>query len=89
MTATRYRYTLFAIGFVCIVGLLIALMRGAPVLAAGDRYVDPTGSDSGDCANVAAPCLPIAYAVAQATAGDTIHLAAGTYTCLLYTSRCV
>ncbi|MBP8948894.1 MAG: right-handed parallel beta-helix repeat-containing protein, partial [Candidatus Promineofilum sp.] len=61
-------------------GLLIALMRGAPALAAGDRYVDPTGSDSGDCANVAAPCLTIAYAVAQATAGDTIHLAAGTYT---------
>ena len=80
MSTSRYRYTLFGIAFVCIVGLLIALMRGAPVLAAGDRHVDPTGSDSGDCANVAAPCLTIAYAVAQATAGDTVHLAAGTYT---------
>ena len=80
MTATTYRYSLFGIGFLCLLGLLLALGRGVPVMAAGDRYVNPAGSDSGDCANVATPCLTIAYAVAQATAGDTIHLAAGAYT---------
>lgn len=81
MTADKYRILLRGIGFVCLVALLAALLRGGPVAAAGDRYVDPlTGSDTGDCSNNAAPCLTIAYAVAQAAAGDTVHLAAGTYT---------
>ena len=80
MTANKYRYLLRVIGLGCLVALLAALLGGRAVLAASDRYVDPLGSDAGDCSNNATPCLTIAYAVAQAAAGDTIHLAAGTYT---------
>ena len=60
--------------------MLAALLGGRSVLAASDRFVDPAGSDADDCSNNATPCLTIAYAVAQATTGDTVHLAAGTYT---------
>ncbi len=80
MTANKYRYLLHGSGLVCLVALLAALFGGRPVLAAGDRYVAPGGSDTGDCSNSVTPCLTIDYAVAQAAAGDTVHLAAGTYT---------
>ena len=43
------------------------------------RYVSPTGVDAGDCAASATPCLTINYAVSQAVAGETVHVAAGTY----------
>lgn len=46
------------------------------------RFVDNVASnamDSGDCSASAMPCLTVGYAVAQATAGDVIHVAAGTY----------
>ncbi len=42
------------------------------------RYVAPTGSDSGDC--TASPCRTIQYGVAQAADGNTVQVAAGTYT---------
>ena len=80
MTANKHRYPLRAIGLFCLVALLAALLGGRSVLAASDRFVDPAGSDADDCSNNATPCLTIAYAVAQATTGDTVHLAAGTYT---------
>ena len=80
MTANKYRYLLHGSGLVCLVALLAVLFGGRPVLAAGDRYVAPGGSDTGDCSNSVTPCLTIDYAVAQASAGDTVHLAAGTYT---------
>jgi hypothetical protein len=79
MTANKYRYLLHGIGWVCLIALLAALFGGRPVLAASDRYVAPAGSDTTDCSNNATPCLTIAYAVAQAAAGDTVYLAAGTY----------
>ena len=46
------------------------------------RYVATTGSDSGpnDCLTVGSPCATIANAIAQANSGDTISIAAGTYT---------
>ena len=45
------------------------------------RYVAPAGNDAGnDCTNPAAPCATLAHAVAQANDGDTIDMAAGTYT---------
>jgi hypothetical protein len=46
--------------------------------AATPRYVDPTGTDSGDCSSSA--CLTLGYAISQASPGDTINVAAGSYT---------
>jgi hypothetical protein len=43
------------------------------------RYVSIGGSDSGDCSNPANPCDSIAYAFAEADAGDVIDIAAGSY----------
>ncbi len=42
------------------------------------RLVATTGTDTGDC--VSAACATITYAIGQAAAGDTISIAAGTYT---------
>ena len=48
---------------------------------ASTRYVDDDGSaNSGDCTSPSAPCATIQYAVDQAVAGDSIELAAGTFT---------
>lgn len=45
-----------------------------------DRYVATTGSDTGNtCAVMLSPCMTIEHAVMQSMAGDTIHVAAGTY----------
>ncbi|MBE2198859.1 MAG: hypothetical protein IAE79_09630 [Anaerolinea sp.] len=57
--------------------LLIGVARAAPQLAT--RYVATTGTDSGNCSSPATPCATIQYAHNQATAGDTIQIAAGTY----------
>ncbi|MFN0094214.1 MAG: choice-of-anchor Q domain-containing protein [Dehalococcoidia bacterium] len=62
--------------------LITAFAAGLPgtARAATDRYVATTGVNAGDCSNPAAPCLTIVYAISQSVDGDTIHLAAGTYT---------
>ncbi len=47
------------------------------------RYVATDGNDDGganDCTNQAAPCATIAHALTQAVSGDTVEIAAGTYT---------
>lgn len=80
MAARGYRFVLPGVGLLCLIALAAALLHGTPVLAASDRYVSPAGADTGDCTNAGSPCLTIAYAVGQSIAGDTIHLAAGTYT---------
>ncbi len=63
------------------IGLLIAaaLVAKTAVFAATDRYIAPAGTDAGDCSNIGTPCKTLAYVVSQAVAGDTIHLASGTY----------
>jgi PKD repeat protein len=43
------------------------------------RYVAPSGADAGDCGASATPCQTINYAVGQATPGDTVYLAPGSY----------
>ncbi|MBW2254422.1 MAG: right-handed parallel beta-helix repeat-containing protein [Deltaproteobacteria bacterium] len=57
---------------------LTALVLAVPAFAA-DRYVDDAGTDTGACTTVGSPCETIAYALGQATAGDTVHVDAGTY----------
>ncbi len=43
------------------------------------RYVAMGGVDTGDCTNIATPCLTLTYTVGQANNGDTIEMATGTY----------
>ncbi|HEY2775004.1 MAG TPA: thrombospondin type 3 repeat-containing protein [Candidatus Binatia bacterium] len=55
-------------------------LTAASSSAAADRYVNHTGGvNAPGCTSVASPCLTINYALSQAVAGDTIHVAAGTY----------
>lgn len=63
------------------IGLLVAaaLVAKTAVFAATDRYITPAGTDAGDCSNVGTPCKTLVYVVSQAVGGDTVHLAAGTY----------
>src|SRR2546421_354677 len=64
------------LAFVCIA--VLALTASASAGAAGStRYVSPTGTDAGSC--TVSPCRTIQYAVGQASAGDAVSVAAGTY----------
>ena len=47
--------------------------------ASTERWVATGGTDAGVCDSAEAPCETVQYAVDQAGAGDTIHLAAGVY----------
>jgi len=44
------------------------------------RYVATTGADTGNCGSSGSPCASITYAISQAVTGNTIEIAAGTYT---------
>lgn len=64
--------------------MVAAVAAGAivasPASAAGvDHYVATTGTDTGNCQNIASPCLTINYAVGQAGTDDIINVEAGTY----------
>ena len=50
--------------------------------AAGPWYVSPDGSDASDCLSVAAACATINRVLGDVgfVAGDTVHVAVGTYT---------
>lgn len=45
-----------------------------------DRFVAATGTNSSDCTDYTAPCETINYAIGVAVSGDTIGVAAETYT---------
>lgn len=66
--------------FLLVVIVALAFAARPVVHAATNRYLDPAGADSGDCSNPATPCRTLVYALGQALAGDTLMLAAGTYT---------
>src|SRR5690554_4746589 len=48
--------------------------------AQSTRYVDPTGTDSGNCLDASSVCATIDYAMSVAGSGDTIEIASGVYT---------
>jgi len=69
------------IGIFLVAMLLVAgtpARRAAAVLIT--RYVNgATGTDSPDCTSISTPCLTITYAIGQASDGNAIQIAAGTY----------
>jgi hypothetical protein len=69
--------SVLGLALVCVTALL-ALAGVAQ--AATVRYVATTGDDTAnDCTAEATPCLTIDHAVAEASAGDTVKVGAGTY----------
>ena len=54
----------------------VQVVQAAP----GDVYVTPTGSDVNACDTPATPCATINAAIGKAGPGDTVYVAAGTYT---------
>lgn len=60
--------------------LLSMLSQPNSLLAASTRYVSPSGTDTGTCKNSVKPCKTITYTLIKSSSGDTIHVAAGTYT---------
>jgi len=59
--------------------VVILLVMGASAASAADWYVATTGNDANDCMTAATACMTLQAAVNKAAAGDTIHVAAGTY----------
>lgn len=68
--------------FIVILALLpLAALHVAAAPQATTRYVAVGGTNGvNDCANANNPCGSVAYAVQQTDAGDTVHIASGTYT---------
>lgn len=61
---------------------LILLMLASGQILAADLYVNTFGNNTGNCQSVASPCLTLQYAINQASANDTINMAAGVYNVL-------
>jgi len=75
LSAVHFRIRLALTLMLC---ALVLAIQPAPVAHAATRYVATTGTDSGNCTVTA--CRTITYAIGQSVAGDTINVAAGTYT---------
>lgn len=73
---SRNRWLWLAPLALALLGTLLVLL---PAQAAGPWYVAPGGSDSNDCLSAGAACEHIAAAIAKASAGDMIQIAAGVY----------
>ncbi len=65
---------------------LMALQTPSVSAIAQDRYVSPSGSDTANtCTSISNPCATVSHAIAQAVAGDHIHIFAGTYNSVHFT----
>lgn len=63
-----------------VLAMVVVGLVGLALANATIRYVDDDGgTDSGACTSLPSPCKTITYAISQASAGDTIEVAAGTY----------
>ena len=63
------------VSLICFVLLILPASAGAV-----DRYVTTAGSDeSNDCSSPSSPCATIDHAIDEATSGDTVKVARGTY----------
>lgn len=51
------------------------------------RYVDPSGSNSGDCSAPGSPCQTIDYAASQAATNDVLNLTEGTFSSATLSTR--
>jgi hypothetical protein len=59
-----------------------------PELLTNTWHVAPSGSDTSACGSSQSPCRSIQYTVEKAASGDTIKVAAGTYTYTSASNRC-
>lgn len=66
-----------------LIGCILALLVSGKAGAHGDEnaplYVAETGTDKGDCQEVARPCRTIGYAIARLGKGGEIRVAEGSY----------
>ena len=69
-----------ALGAAAAIALLVAVAP-TPVARAAvyNRYVAVTGRDDTDCSEITLPCLTPQYAINEASPGDVVKIAAGTY----------
>lgn len=53
------------------------------------RYINPIGSNSGDCSSPGSPCQTIDYAITQAAANDVLNLTEGTFSATTLSARVI
>lgn len=73
----RARLALVAASGLAVVSAATVIATSAGAVSGPSEKVSTTGSDTGNC--VSHPCATINYAISQATPGETINVAPGTY----------